>query len=172
MRSYPLSILTEEYYWMWPSVNVKHEPSIIVNALSSCETKKPKAFETPFRGSRTMISNFQLFLNLGRNLCNRQLPPNKAMLSDSLNLRYAAVYPAANSWCYAFQECDPMPPKIRELIADLEAAGFQNRGGKGSHRNFVHPNVAATITISGKLGNDAKHYQVHAVKRAVEDSKK
>ena len=33
MRSYPLSILTEEYYWMWPSVNVKHEPSIIVNAL-------------------------------------------------------------------------------------------------------------------------------------------
>lgn len=65
-----------------------------------------------------------------------------------------------------------MPPKIRLLIADLEAAGFQNRGGKGSHRNFVHPKVTATITISGKLGSDAKHYQVRAVNRAVEDSKK
>ncbi len=26
-----------------------------------------------------------------------------------------------------------MPRKIRELIADLETAGFENRGGKGSH---------------------------------------
>lgn len=27
-----------------------------------------------------------------------------------------------------------MPPKVRELIAELERAGFVNRGGKGSHR--------------------------------------
>ncbi len=27
-----------------------------------------------------------------------------------------------------------MPPKVRELIEKLERAGFQNRGGKGSHR--------------------------------------
>ena len=45
-----------------------------------------------------------------------------------------------------------MPPKVSELIARLEQAGFQNRGGKGSHRNFVHPNVAKPITISGNLG--------------------
>ncbi|MGQ0752656.1 MAG: type II toxin-antitoxin system HicA family toxin [Betaproteobacteria bacterium] len=32
-----------------------------------------------------------------------------------------------------------MPPKVRELISELERAGFTNRGGKGSHRNFVHP---------------------------------
>jgi predicted RNA binding protein YcfA (HicA-like mRNA interferase family) len=32
-----------------------------------------------------------------------------------------------------------MPPKLRELIADLEKAGFKDRGGKGSHRNFTHP---------------------------------
>jgi predicted RNA binding protein YcfA (HicA-like mRNA interferase family) len=31
-----------------------------------------------------------------------------------------------------------MPRKIRQLIADLENAGFINRGGKGSHRNFLH----------------------------------
>lgn len=52
-----------------------------------------------------------------------------------------------------------MPPKIRELIASLERQGFVDRGGKGSHRNFVHPNVARPITLSGKLGDDAKQYQ-------------
>ncbi|MDZ4733979.1 MAG: type II toxin-antitoxin system HicA family toxin [Nitrospirota bacterium] len=50
-------------------------------------------------------------------------------------------------------------------------AGFVDRSGKGSHRNFVHPKVVKPITISGALGDDAKHYQVRAVKRAVEESK-
>jgi hypothetical protein len=45
-----------------------------------------------------------------------------------------------------------------------------DRSGKGSHRHFVHPQVAKPITISGALGDDAKHYQVRAVKRAVEES--
>jgi predicted RNA binding protein YcfA (HicA-like mRNA interferase family) len=65
-----------------------------------------------------------------------------------------------------------MPPKIRELIADLEDAGFVDRGGKGSHRNFVHPRVARPVTISGKAGQDAKAYQVRAVAKAIEDAKK
>ena len=64
-----------------------------------------------------------------------------------------------------------MPPKVRELVADLLKAGFSDRGGKGSHRNFVHPKVAKPITISGASGDEAKHYQVRAVKRAVEESK-
>ena len=63
-----------------------------------------------------------------------------------------------------------MPPKIRELIVQLERAGFVDRGGKGSHRNFVHPKVAKPITISGASGDEAKHYQVRAVNRAVEES--
>ena len=63
-----------------------------------------------------------------------------------------------------------MPPKIRQLISQLEKAGFENRGGKGSHRNFVHPNVPRPITISGKLGEDAKKYQERAVQRAIEES--
>jgi len=41
-----------------------------------------------------------------------------------------------------------MPRKIRELIRDLKAVGFVNRGGKGSHRNFEHPK-GMRITISG-----------------------
>jgi len=65
-----------------------------------------------------------------------------------------------------------VPPKIRELTAKLEAAGFQNRGGKGSHRNFVHPNLAKPITVSGKPGDDAKRYLVKAVQQAIEDSQK
>lgn len=64
-----------------------------------------------------------------------------------------------------------MPPKVRELIAELQKAGFTDRGGKGSHRNFIHPKVTKPITISGGPGDDAKHYQVRAVRRAIEDSK-
>ena len=64
-----------------------------------------------------------------------------------------------------------MPPKIRELVSELLHAGFVDRGGKGSHRNFVHPKVPRPITISGASGDEAQHYQVRAVKRAVEESK-
>lgn len=64
-----------------------------------------------------------------------------------------------------------MPQKVRELIAEIERAGFLNRGGKGSHRNFVHPLVSRPITLSGAPGDDAKHYQVRAVKKAIEESK-
>lgn len=64
-----------------------------------------------------------------------------------------------------------MPRKIRELIADLETAGFINRGGRGWHRNFVHPNVTKPITLSGNPGNDAKAYQERLVKLAIEESR-
>ena len=70
------------------------------------------------------------------------------------------------------QEVADLPPKIRELIQELENAGFKDRGGKGSHRNFVHPHVAKPIVISGKTGNDAHHYRIKAVKQATEESKK
>ena len=65
-----------------------------------------------------------------------------------------------------------MPCKIKELIRDLEAAGFVNRGGKGSRMKFVHPKVSKAVIISGQLGHDAKHYQERAVKAAIEESKK
>ncbi len=31
-----------------------------------------------------------------------------------------------------------MPRKVREVIRDLQRAGFVDRGGRGSHRNFTH----------------------------------
>jgi predicted RNA binding protein YcfA (HicA-like mRNA interferase family) len=61
-----------------------------------------------------------------------------------------------------------MPRKIRQLIADLENAGFINRGGKGSHRNFLHEKGVA-ITISGKLGDDAKPYQERLIKQKIKE---
>jgi predicted RNA binding protein YcfA (HicA-like mRNA interferase family) len=65
-----------------------------------------------------------------------------------------------------------MPRKIRELIRDMERAGFVNRGGKGNHRNFVHPKVLKPVTISGNLSDDAREYQEKAVQKAIEESKK
>lgn len=65
-----------------------------------------------------------------------------------------------------------MPPKVRELIGELERAGFVNRGGKGSHRNFVHPRVPKPVVRSGNPGDDARRYQVSAVRSAVEEARK
>ena len=64
-----------------------------------------------------------------------------------------------------------MARKIKQLIKDLEKAGFTNRGGKGSHRNFLHPK-GIVITISGKLGDDARHYQEKEVAMKIKRSKK
>jgi len=60
-----------------------------------------------------------------------------------------------------------LPPKVRELVAQLERAGFRNKGGKGSHRNYVHPKLSRPITISGRMGDDAKRYQMRAVWQAL-----
>ena len=78
-------------------------------------------------------------------------------------LRAVEVFPiVVPLWYYEI-----MPPKIRELIRELASVGFENRGGKGSHRNFRHPK-GVNITISGSSGDDAKHYQIRDVKRAIE----
>lgn len=63
-----------------------------------------------------------------------------------------------------------MPRKVRELIRDLETAGFVNRGGKGSHRNFLHPKVSKTVTISGNPGDDMKEYQEKSIRAAIKES--
>jgi len=66
-----------------------------------------------------------------------------------------------------------MPRKVRELIQDLKSAGFYeiSGGGKGSHRKFVHKNYAGAVTISGKIGEDAKIYQEKQVEQALEQVK-
>jgi predicted RNA binding protein YcfA (HicA-like mRNA interferase family) len=58
-----------------------------------------------------------------------------------------------------------MPRKIRDLIRELERAGYINRGGKGSHRNYQKGGI--TVVISGQPGDDAKSYQERDVNRAI-----
>jgi predicted RNA binding protein YcfA (HicA-like mRNA interferase family) len=61
-----------------------------------------------------------------------------------------------------------MPRKLRQLIADLEAAGFSLApGGKGSHRKFRHPQFVGAVILSGKDGEDAQHYQEKQVRNAI-----
>lgn len=62
-----------------------------------------------------------------------------------------------------------MPPKIKELIRELTHAGFVDRGGKGSHRNFVHTK-GLRVTLSGRPGDDAKPYQEREVRKNIEKS--
>jgi predicted RNA binding protein YcfA (HicA-like mRNA interferase family) len=63
-----------------------------------------------------------------------------------------------------------VPRKIRELIQDLQTAGFSEvKGGKGSHRKFVHAKYSGAVTMSGQSGDDAKHYQEKQVKLAIEE---
>jgi predicted RNA binding protein YcfA (HicA-like mRNA interferase family) len=64
-----------------------------------------------------------------------------------------------------------MARKIRQLIKELEKAGFVNRGGRGNHRNFIHPKGIA-MTISGNIGDDAKHYQEKELELKIERSKR
>ena len=61
-----------------------------------------------------------------------------------------------------------VPRKIRQLIADLRQAGFEQvKGGKGSHRKFRHAKLQGKILLSGTDGEDALHYQENQVRNAI-----
>ena len=61
---------------------------------------------------------------------------------------------------------------MRMLFRDMERAGFANRGGKGSHRNYEHPDYNGRVTLSGKPGDDASRYKEKLVRDAIEKVKK
>lgn len=66
-----------------------------------------------------------------------------------------------------------MPRKIRQLVADLESAGFvQVPGGKGAHRKFRHPRLSGSLILSGRDGEDAHHYQEKQVRNAVREAQR
>lgn len=64
-----------------------------------------------------------------------------------------------------------MPKKTRELIAMLRKAGFVEKGGKGSHRNFLHPK-GVKVTLSGNPGDAALRYQEKEVASRIAETKK
>ncbi len=61
-----------------------------------------------------------------------------------------------------------MARKIRQLVSELEKAGFTRiHGGKGSHRKFIHPKFRGFVLISGHEGDDAQPYQEKQVRNAL-----
>jgi predicted RNA binding protein YcfA (HicA-like mRNA interferase family) len=61
-----------------------------------------------------------------------------------------------------------VPRKIRQLVADLQHAGFSRiSGGKGSHRKFIHAKYPGFVLVSGHDGDDAQHYQEKQVRNAL-----
>ncbi len=84
------------------------------------------------------------------------LPPRLAPLTSAIRIAFETSVSS-----------DTFLVPRKTLIADLEKQGFVDRGGKGSHRNFIH-HRGVRITISGGNGDDAKHYQERDLKRALE----
>jgi predicted RNA binding protein YcfA (HicA-like mRNA interferase family) len=63
-----------------------------------------------------------------------------------------------------------VPRKIRQLIAELESAGFARvPGGKGSHRKFRHARFPGSVILSGGDGEDARHYQEKQIRNAIRE---
>ncbi len=65
-----------------------------------------------------------------------------------------------------------MPRKLRQLIADLERAGFVCEPSRGSHRKFRHVNGTTAILSGHNTGVDAKTYQEKHIRQKIEESKK
>lgn len=60
-----------------------------------------------------------------------------------------------------------MPRKLRQLRADLKAAGAYIATQEGSHQKWRHPKVTAWIELAGNDGKDAKYYQERQVKEFI-----
>ena len=63
-----------------------------------------------------------------------------------------------------------MPRKLRQLEAELRAAGFRELPGrgKGDHSVWAHPLAPINqLTIDGQPGDDAKHYQERQLRAAL-----
>lgn len=57
---------------------------------------------------------------------------------------------------------------FKDLEALLTAFGFEMRPGKGSHRNYKHPDVPVILTIQPR-GKDAVPYQVKRLLAVIEE---
>jgi predicted RNA binding protein YcfA (HicA-like mRNA interferase family) len=62
--------------------------------------------------------------------------------------------------------------KIRTLIKDLEKAGWVLDHFTGNQRIFKHPKVSGHVSLSGKKGEGAEHYQEQLVKEAVDHARR
>lgn len=47
-----------------------------------------------------------------------------------------------------------MPPKVREIIKQIEQDGWYLVATRGSHRQFKHPIKTGRVTIAGHSGDE------------------
>ncbi|MHB8452782.1 MAG: type II toxin-antitoxin system HicA family toxin [Mycobacteriales bacterium] len=57
--------------------------------------------------------------------------------------------------------------RFSDLVDLVEALGFHEAGGRGSHRVFVHPEVTELINLQTERGH-AKRYQVRQVAQLIQ----
>ena len=101
--------------------------------------------------------------------CERSLGRSRRGRKESTGQQYPSLV-RVHLWKRA--KGGRVPRKVRDLMRDLKEAGFVDRGGKGSHRNFVHHKVRKPVTLCGHQGDDALHYQEQAVRLAIEESRR
>lgn len=58
-----------------------------------------------------------------------------------------------------------MPPKLRDVIAELEADGWRQTSQRGSHRQFEHPTKPGKVTVAGRLGDEPKKGTLASIRR-------
>ncbi|MGH2389114.1 MAG: type II toxin-antitoxin system HicA family toxin [Chloroflexota bacterium] len=54
-------------------------------------------------------------------------------------------------------------PKVRDIIAEVEADGWTFLRQVGSHRQYKHPSKPGKVTIPGKLGDhlsQSRYYDI------------
>ena len=47
-----------------------------------------------------------------------------------------------------------MPPKVREILTQIEADGWYLVSIRGSHRQYKHPEKSGRVTIAGHPGDE------------------
>ncbi len=66
-----------------------------------------------------------------------------------------------------------VPTKIRQLVSDLQKAGFYlPPGGRGSHRNFTIRSFLARISLAAMTLTMAHHYQEKQIRNAIREANK
>lgn len=55
--------------------------------------------------------------------------------------------------------------KVRDVIRELERAGWQLDRQAGSHRQYRHPTRPGTVTVPGHLGDDLARGTLGSIRR-------
>ncbi|HVA92583.1 MAG TPA: type II toxin-antitoxin system HicA family toxin [Chloroflexota bacterium] len=56
-------------------------------------------------------------------------------------------------------------PKVRDIIAEVEADGWVFQKAVGSHRQFKHPTKPGKVTVPGKPGDQLSQQRYYDILR-------